>query len=491
MATSQRAWALLVVFTSLQGVHGLEAEENLLKDLFVVQQYKTLVRPARTATGRVTVRLGMTLSQLISLNEKKEELTTSVYMDMSWEDPRLSWDPRNYDNLRSIRLSPKRVWLPDIALSNNNDGNFDFGLYVHVLVDYTGAVRWVPPSIYRSSCGMQVKYFPFDWQNCSMVFQSFTYDTSEINLEYALDEHRQEIRHIIIDESTFPVSGEWQIKHKPSRKNTNPRDPLYQDITFYLIMERKPLFYIINIVVPCILITICAVFTFYLPPDAGEKMGLCISVLLALTVFLLLLADKVPETSLGVPVIVNYLMFTMVIVTACVILTVIVLNLHFRSPATHIMPYWVRRIFIHALPKYLWIERPKKEELAPKLPVLTQHQQHCHDEYFIRTPPSQALLLLPTSPSFGMTPFSSELAGPDKLHVVLPPELQSAVDAVHYISEHMLSQKEFDELKEDWQYVAMVVDRIFFITFFLITSLGTFGIFFNASYNITPSDPFP
>ncbi len=78
---------------------------------------------------------------------------------------------------------------------------------------------------------------------------------------------------VLFFRSLIPESGEWHIRHKVSQKNV--REDLYEDITFYLIIERKPMYYVFNIILPCILITIIAIFNFYLPPDAGKECLLC------------------------------------------------------------------------------------------------------------------------------------------------------------------------------------------------------------------------
>jgi nicotinic acetylcholine receptor, invertebrate len=79
--------------------------------------------------------------------------------------------------------------------------------------------------------------------------------------------------------------------------------------------------------------------------------SLCISILLSLTVFFLLLAEIIPPTSLTVPLLGKYLLFTMVLVTLSVVVTIAVLNVNFRSPVTHKMAPWVNKVFIKTLPK--------------------------------------------------------------------------------------------------------------------------------------------
>ncbi|GFY77922.1 acetylcholine receptor subunit alpha-like 1 [Trichonephila inaurata madagascariensis] len=80
--------------------------------------------------------------------------------------------------------------------------------------------------------------------------------------------------------------------------------------------------------------------------------------MLSLGVFFLLLSEIIPPTSLTVPLLGKYLLFTMILVSFSVIVTIAVLNVNFRSPATHKMAPWVRKVFLEILPKFLFMKRP-------------------------------------------------------------------------------------------------------------------------------------
>lgn len=49
---------------------------------------------------------------------------------------------------------------------------------------YTGEVFWEPPAIYKSSCEMNVEYFPYDEQSCFMKFGSWTYNGAQVDLKH-------------------------------------------------------------------------------------------------------------------------------------------------------------------------------------------------------------------------------------------------------------------------------------------------------------------
>ena len=69
---------------------------------------------------------------------------------------------------------------------------------------------------------------------------------------------------------------------------------------------RKPLYYIFNLVLPAVFITATTILVFYLPAASGEKVSLGVTVLLALTVFLLMVAESMPPQSDSIPLMGKY-----------------------------------------------------------------------------------------------------------------------------------------------------------------------------------------
>ena len=121
-----------------------------------------------------------------------------------------------------------------------------------------------------------------------------------------------------IDLSEFYMSVEWDILQVPAVRNvkfyTCCEEP-YLDITFNITMRRKTLFYTVNLIIPCMGISFLTILVFYLPSDSGEKVSLSINILLSLTVFFLLLAEIIPPTSLVVPLLGKFVLFTMILDT--------------------------------------------------------------------------------------------------------------------------------------------------------------------------------
>ena len=54
------------------------------------------------------------------------------------------------------------------------------------MVDHTGIVFWPPPAKFRSSCKIDITYFPFDDQLCKMKFGSWTYDGFQVSFSLAI-----------------------------------------------------------------------------------------------------------------------------------------------------------------------------------------------------------------------------------------------------------------------------------------------------------------
>ncbi|XP_007478065.1 neuronal acetylcholine receptor subunit alpha-3 isoform X1 [Monodelphis domestica] len=469
------------------GTEGFNAEHRLFDRLF--EDYNEIIRPVANVSDPVIIHFEVSMSQLVKVDEVNQIMETNLWLKHIWNDYKLKWNPADYEGVEFMRVPSQKIWKPDIVLYNNAVGDFQVDDKTKALLKYTGEVTWIPPAIFKSSCKIDVTYFPFDYQNCTMKFGSWSYDKAKIDL-------------VMIGSSMnlkdYWESGEWAIINAPGYKHDikyNCCEEIYIDITYSLYIRRLPLFYTINLIIPCLLISFLTVLVFYLPSDCGEKVTLCISVLLSLTVFLLVITETIPSTSLVIPLIGEYLLFTMIFVTLSIVITVFVLNVHYRTPKTHTMPQWVKTIFLDWLPKIMFMARPasSSEEASQRSRPFSGAElsnlncfrgsetkcckggSACQDGT-CGVCRHQRLKLSNLSTNL---PRSSSSESVDALlsYSVLSPEMKEAIESVKYIAENMKAQNEAKEIQDDWKYVAMVIDRIFLWVFILVCILGTAGLF--------------
>ncbi|PAV86500.1 hypothetical protein WR25_16914 isoform C [Diploscapter pachys] len=381
----------------------------------------------------------------------------------------MAWNPVNYGDIKEIRISPDKVWLPDIVLFNNADGNYEVSFMCNVVVAYSGDMLWVPPAIYKSSCIIDVEYFPFDEQICDLVFGSWTYNADEIKLDFVQTQ--------MIDTSEYLSSSIWDLIDVPaSLVNHRSR------AVFHVKIRRKTLFYTVVLIIPTVVMAFLSVAVFFLPTDSTEKMTLTISVLLSIVVFLLLVSKILPPTSFTIPLMAKYLLLTFVLNIITILVTIIVVNVFFRSPKTHRMPKWVRSIFIDFMPRMLCLQRPRsamrrnveetRKRVGAQLPGVGRfsvapntHHPHCPSaDHRKSTRKESTMMTDPATASF----------------YPLTPEAMKAIDAIEYITDHVKREEEHKMFRDDWKFVSMIIDRLLLYVFAGITIGGTFGILLSA-----------
>ncbi|KAL1110186.1 hypothetical protein AAG570_008263 [Ranatra chinensis] len=442
-------------------------------------------------TQKVDVRFGLAFVQLINVNEKNQIMKSNVWLRLVWTDYQLQWDAADYGGIGVLRLPPDKVWKPDIVLFNNADGNYEVRYKSNVLIYPNGEVLWVPPAIYQSSCTIDVTYFPFDQQTCIMKFGSWTFNGDQVSL--ALYNNKN-----FVDLSDYWKSGTWDIIEVPAYLNIyEGNQPTETDITFYIIIRRKTLFYTVNLILPTVLISFLCVLVFYLPAEAGEKVTLGISILLSLVVFLLLVSKILPPTSLVLPLIAKYLLFTFIMNTVSILVTVIIINWNFRGPRTHRMPSWIRTVFLYYLPILLFMKRPKKTRLRwmMEMPGMTAPP---HPSY--GSPAELPKHIAPPAPGkskmetmelsdlhhpnckINRKPSTERRESESSDSLLLSPEASKATEAVEFIAEHLRNEDQYIQIREDWKYVAMVIDRLQLFIFFIVTTAGTIGILMDAPH---------
>jgi len=298
------------------------------------------VLPTANPHDVVHVSLQLALYHIVDMNEKAQTLTTNCEVITKWNDVFLVWDPEDYGNITSTRLPWETVWTPDIVLYNAaGDGEQGREMRTLIQVDYQGNVTLLTQAIYMSKCKIDVTYYPFDTQMCELKFASWTTEVTRINMTIG-DISEKEILSLYSPSGVFELKKFWAERHE--EKDPCCVDP-FADVTYYILIWRRPEFFLFNYIQPAVLINILALFVFLIPAESGEKITLGISTMLNMTVFLMTVTSGIPPTD-QTPILSMYYATVMVLTTAATVLGVMVLRIHHQGRRGIPVPIYLRRM---------------------------------------------------------------------------------------------------------------------------------------------------
>jgi hypothetical protein len=248
--------------------------------------------------GSLIINSTIKLNQIVSFDERNQILTTSFYLLISWQDPRLMWNPTEYNNTLGGIFPLSGMWTPDLAILNSGGPTnlITFPSNLNVLITFEG-ITYLTLSIpsQQTRCKLNVFKYPFDTQKCSIVIGSWMNNDNEITFENDDEESvfnlnlEGFVKHPIwelkgtkyfsyIDKSRFTaVNNDWSFyknildEYYPSLNYINYDDFELSstNIGFELELKRNPLYIMINGIVPSFILN-CVILTAFSLPFSSQ-----------------------------------------------------------------------------------------------------------------------------------------------------------------------------------------------------------------------------
>ncbi|KAL9985122.1 hypothetical protein ACROYT_G007489 [Oculina patagonica] len=414
----------------------------------------------------------MAYSQIVDLDSKDQYLTSNVWVRQFWINPRMAWNPSEYGGIKSINLNPELLWTPDIVLYNNINGGNSGEMYkfnTKIIVHHDGRHQWFAPTEIKSICSIDITFFPFDKQQCSLVFGSWTHTSRELELAKKGD---------TADLSKYTSNGQWKLVSLKAKKNVVKysccEDP-FIDITFTLRVSRWPLFYVQNLIIPCVLLALLTVLSFCLPPDSGERIALVITMMLGLTVYMLIFTENVPHSSEVVPLISKFFLTVLLEVAVCLLATSFTLKIYHYDHPEREMPNCLRAFVFGFLAK---IFRMSMRENG-----LGQNREGYDDvikdgelpKVFRRY--SNSMKYAPAK----ARRLSVASLNPNKLSFAtdgIESRLEDISGGLNYLTDFIMDQKLTEAKKEHWKFAALVIDKFFLYLFAMMMCVSILAFYF-------------
>lgn len=283
----------LVIFLFCLGInysHCNIEEKNLRKYLFEDNLYNKNVRPIINTSEPIEIQQGIAVQTLESFNQIDETLSLNMWVRSNWRDEYLGWNDTN-NTLEFISVSSNEIWTPDIELLNAATKPEIYTLQGGINLYNQGDLMYSKPGIFKFSCALDLTNFPFDKQNCTMLFGSWVYNNKYINLIPNKNENKR------IDVLKSFSHSEWEIVNVELRELSEEReccpDEIFNILSYSFILKRYPHYYKISMGMTITLVVVSFIITL-MSADNVSRTSTAVFIPLTILALQLTIANKIP-----------------------------------------------------------------------------------------------------------------------------------------------------------------------------------------------------
>ncbi|KAF8055997.1 CHRNA7 [Scenedesmus sp. PABB004] len=224
--------------------------------------------------GPANVSVNLALHKILDVDLYGGTLNIAVWHRLEWTDPRLTWDAAAFNVSRlwfaNAQQGDTEIWQPDVVLWNGAQPIASTLGQEPLAVDPGGRVFWSRPGTFLVACNFRGKGYT--------VGGSITSVESTVWTEYT-------IAGVEARRFTYPPLP------------CCPHESGWPVVLIDVALERQNLIYLMKVIVPQIILTAIAFSTFWLSPACGERLGLAVTVPLAVAVYDLLTFSQLPVSN--------------------------------------------------------------------------------------------------------------------------------------------------------------------------------------------------
>jgi hypothetical protein len=228
---------------------------------------------------------------LASINSFKgvdETISIAGSFNLNWTDPFLTWNPSLYGNVYWPVFDSSDMWVPFIVLTNivNKMEPIGGDTIFNAFIFPDGEVVYTPGDVFEVKCPTDISKYPFDDQQCIFAFMARAMPKYFICLSSVKDQ--------AVLSYFYPPSDWTLLEYSTVAEDQGSNVDFY---SFKIKIKRRVLYYGVMVIAPTVLFALLNPLVFLLPVESGERVGLVMTILLSVAIFLTLVSSSIPASS--------------------------------------------------------------------------------------------------------------------------------------------------------------------------------------------------